>query len=554
MPLARPLSGALDVAPAREPGYEAWTLPRLVEDRAASLPDAPLLISGGDIWSGADLNREANRVARTLVRNGLQPGGRCAVMMTTSPAYIATWIGIAKAGGVEVPLNTAYRGDILRHVLTTAQVTIIVADAAFLPVIAEILPNCPTVQRCVLRGGAPADRARVPIPCVDFDASLVQDGSNLGVPVHFADPACIMFTSGTTGLSKGAVISHHQEVSFGATFREIVGMQADDVPYNYLPFFHIAGKFVFMGALLAGARMLLRERFSLSDFWPDVHRHGCTMCVSVGGVCNMLYGLPERPDDAKNPLRILYAVPIPHEIKPRFEHRFGVTLVEGYGSTESNIVSWTPPEGAPHGSCGRTSPWYDVSVVDEHDRELPAGQAGEIVVRGRGPSLLMQGYFGMPDKTLEVFRNQWFHTGDRGRFDDQGWLYFIDRIKDAIRRHGENISSYEVEQTVLRHPAVAEAAAVGIASELLEEDLKLVVVRRSQAALTELELLRWCVEQMPYFMVPRYIEFRTELPRTPTQKIRKVELREAGRDAPGIWDCEQHGFRVTRNGLTPLQK
>lgn len=534
--------------------YEKCVLHRILEDKAAAAPDAPFIHFDGAVQTLGELNGRANRIAAALQELGLRKGDRCAVMMENSTDYIATWLGIFKAGGVEVPMNSAYRGSILVHVLNTAGAGIVVADAGFAEVLAEALPECPAVRLCVMRqvgkGGQPERLASVETR--DFDRVVAGAPARPAVEVSFSDPACILFTSGTTGPSKGAIISHRQLVAFGVTYRTIVSATGDDVFYNYLPFFHVAAKFIFMASLLCDGRMVLRTRLSISDFWRDVREHGCTVTTAVGGVCNMLYAQPDRPDDADNPMRLIYAVPIPHEIKEQFEARFGLQMVEGYGATENNIISWTTvEEAAPRGSCGRPSPLYEIRVVDEHNRDLPAGEAGEIVVRGRTPYLLMDGYFGMPQETVTVFRQQWFHTGDRGRFDADGWLYFIDRMKDAIRRRGENVSSYEVEQTVLRHPAVAEAAAVAVPAEYQEDELKLVAVRREDSDLSEEELFTWCARMLPGFMVPRYIEFRQSLPRTPTQKIRKVELRAEGAGSHG-WDCQSHGYVITARGVKGL--
>ena len=536
--------------------FETCVLHRLLESKAEDAPAGRLIVGGTQALTRGELDDLANRVACALIEAGLGRGERCAVMMDNSGDYIGTWLGISKAGGVEVPLNTAYRGTILAHVLKTADVSIVIADASYASVLAEVLPDCPTIRLCIVRqtqtegGNEPPSLAG--LPTRSFASFLPATARRPDVDVHFSDPACILFTSGTTGVSKGAVISHRQLMAFGITYQTIVRATPDDVFYNYLPFFHVAAKFIFMAAVLSDARMVLRERLSINEFWSDVRRHSCTVTTAVGGVCNMLYARPDRPDDADNPMRLVYAVPIPHEIKSRFEDRFGVQLVEGYGSTECNIVSWTSvEEPAPWGSCGRPSPFYDVRIVDEYGRDLTDGTSGEIVVRGRTPYLLMDGYFGMPAETVEVFRQQWFHTGDRGRIDAAGWLYFIDRMKDAIRRRGENISSYEVEQTVLRHPDVAEAAAIAVPAQFQEDEMKLIVVRRAEATLTEEELFTWCADMLPGFMVPRLIEFKADLPRTPTLKIRKVELRAAN-DAAACWDCEEHGYRIKAHGIVKL--
>ena len=274
-----------------------------------------------------------------------------------------------------------------------------------------------------------------------------------------------------------------------------------------------------------------------------------TVTVAVGGICHMLYAEPRRPDDADNPLRMIYAVPNPHDVRADFLARFDLQMTEGYGSTEANIVAYTRPEEAtPKGAAGRAAPQYEIRIVDEMDREAPPGTSGEIVVRAKHPYILMEGYDDLPEATLAAFRNLWFHNGDRGHMDEAGYLYFHDRMKDAIRRRGENISSFEVERIVNKHPDVAETAAVAVAAEDGEDEVKVAVVRKPGAALTEEALLRHCVAEMPYFMVPRFIELKIDLPRTPTQKVRKVELRAEGITA-ATWDREAAGFTVTRDGL-----
>jgi crotonobetaine/carnitine-CoA ligase len=327
---------------------------------------------------------------------------------------------------------------------------------------------------------------------------------------------------------------------------------AGDVALNYLPLFHIAGRFVTVACLLSGAKMVLSPRFSVGSFWEEVRRHGVTTFVAVGGICHMLYSMPEREDDAENTIRAVYAVPAPAEIYDAFEERFGCKLVEAYGATETNLVVYTDLDESRKGSCGRpNSEYFDVRIVDADDEEVPTGTPGEILVRVRRPYLMMSGYYGLAEKTVEATRNLWFHTGDQAYRDDEGYVYFIDRVKDAIRRRGENISSFEVERLVTGHPEVSETAAIGVRSPLGEEDVKVVVVLKPGASLSHEELLRYCAEHMPYFMVPRYIEFVDALPRTPTEKVKKYELRQAGSGGvtADTWDREEHGLRVTRDGL-----
>jgi crotonobetaine/carnitine-CoA ligase len=260
----------------------------------------------------------------------------------------------------------------------------------------------------------------------------------------------------------------------------------------------------------------------------------------------MLNSQPPSPDDAGNPLRKIYAVPMPKEFRADFERRFGVTMQEAYGATEDGLVlstSWD--EAFPAGSCGKPCDLYDVDIVDENDMPCPPGVSGEIVVRPREPYAMMSGYFKMPEATLSAFRNLWFHTGDRGVKDDKGWFFFQDRMKDAIRRRGENISSYEVERVINAHPKVAESAVIPVPSELGEDEVKAVVILKEGETLDPAELVSFCEKGMARFAVPRFVEYLSELPRTPTQKIEKYKLRKAG-ITTSTWDRDKAGYRLGR--------
>jgi len=522
------------------------TLGRVLESRAAALPDHPFLRQGDAYWTYDELNRDANRLAHGLVARGLRPGDRVLVMMAGSQPLLVAWFALAKAGAVEVPVNTAYKGEMLLHLLRTARPRMVLADPAYLPQLLEVLPQVGGVELLLVNDAA-AGAAQATVAAV----MTGQPDTNLGLPIRGRDPSCVIFTSGTTGPSKGVVISHRHQLSFGVFFAEINRLQPADVAYNYLPFFHIAAKFLTLGPMAVNARMALEPVFSLSRFWPDVRRYGATLCVAVGGLCYMLRGQPPEPDDADNTLRAIYAVPVPAEFRAEFEARFGLELIEGYGSTESNLVAYSRPGETPPGSCGRPSPHFEIAILDEAGRRLPAGQPGEICVRNREPDTLLSGYLGLPEKTLELLRDLWLHSGDRGYLDDQGFLYFQDRLKDAIRRRGENISSFEVERLINRHPAVAESAVVALPSELGEDEVKAVVVLKPGQLLAPLELLEFCAATMPYFMTPRFIALRQALPRTPTQKVQKHELRREGR-TPDLWDREAAGYTVGRDGLRRL--
>lgn len=262
----------------------------------------------------------------------------------------------------------------------------------------------------------------------------------------------------------------------------------------------------------------------------------------------MLRGLPPSEFDNRNSLRLIYAVPRPTEFLEEFENRFQLEIAEGYGSTETNLVVYTDGQKTPAGSCGRSSPFFDVVIMDEAGHVLPPDTSGEICVRPHHPNTVMKGYLDMPDKTLEAFSNLWLHTGDRGYVDKNGFFYFQDRMKDAMRRRGENISSFEVERMVNAHPDVVESAVVAADSDLDEDEVLAVIVLKEKSNITNEQLLTFFVETMPYFMVPRYIRILDKLPRTPTQKVRKVELRAQG-VTEDTWDCVFAGMKVTKNGI-----
>ncbi|MGE0094206.1 MAG: AMP-binding protein [Alphaproteobacteria bacterium] len=509
-----------------------------------SWPERDFLLGRERRWTFGALNRHANQVARFLRERDVRPGDRVVVVMPASEAYLALWFAISKVGAVEVPINPAYRGELLRHLLLTAGMKLAIVDSAFrrdfdavnqgLPVFAEVVDASHVV----------------------YGADQIEklSDTNLSVPAQprRSDPACVIFTSGTTGLSKGVVMSHRHQMSFGLFFAEIVGFREDDIAYNFLPFFHIAAKFLTLGAMLSGGQMVLLPVFSRSRFWDDVREYKATLCVAVGGLCHLLNSAPETPADADNSLRLIYAVPVPWEFKESFENRFGLKFVEGFGGTESNLVAYSRlDEDTPRNSCGRVSPHFEMTIRDERGDECEPGQPGEFCVRPRHADTTMTGYLGLPEKSLEIMKDYWFHTGDRGWVDGNGYFFFMDRLKDAIRRRGENISSFEVERLLNGHPDVAECAVVPVPSELGEEEIRAVVVCREGATVDPEKLLRYAAEVMPHFMIPRFVEFRAELPRTPTLKVRKVELREQGITA-NTWDCEKAGFRITRDGLRKI--
>ena len=513
------------------------SLHSLLEMRADSAPEKTFAIFEGRETCYGELARDSLAFAARLCAQGVTSGDRVLSLMPSSEFYLGLWFAISRLGAIECPINPAYKGVLLRQLVETSQPSLCIVDSGF-------------VDEFIRSSGdlVPADRIVTP-----EEFLLLPQAPELPMTrMEARDTAAIIFTSGTTGRSKGVMTSHRQQLAFGQAFAEITGLTAGDTSYNFLPFFHIAAKFVALGTMLAGGRMLLRASFSVSNFWPDVRRHGATVCSAVGGLCHMLQSQPPSSSDSDNPMRMIYAVPVPWEFKEDFERRFGLTLVEGYGGTESNLVAYSrPEENTPRGSCGRPSPHFQIEIQDSEGKGVAAGEAGEICIRPRYPATMMNGYFNMPDKTVETIADLWFHTGDRGYLSSTGYLFFLDRLKDSIRRRGENISSFEVERILNGHESVAESAVVPVPSEMGEDEVKAFVVLKPGKQASAEELFRYAGANMAYFMVPRFIELREELPRTPTMKVKKADLRAEG-NGTGTWDCEAAGLRVTRSGLVSL--
>jgi crotonobetaine/carnitine-CoA ligase len=518
----------------------------ILADKARRHGDRTYFYHDGSACTYGQLEERANRLAAGLFSLGVVKGTVVCSLLNSSPDYLALWFGLSKAGAVEVPINTAYKGYLLEYILSFTEAETLILEEEYLERVAAIQEKLPRLKRLIVRGAGGGSANPTRFEALPFERLREAGDRPPEVTMEFSDPCAIVFTSGTTGPSKGAVIPVNFNYRFATRHAEIMRYTADDVLYNFLPFFHVAGKFQALAAMLVGGKMVLQEKFSVSRFWEEVRRYGVTGFLSVGGILHMLNSQPPRPDDSDNPIRKIYAVPIPKEFRAEFERRFGVTMQEAYGATEDGLVLSTVwEEPAPPGSCGRPCDLYEVDVLDENDMPCPAGVPGEIVVRSREPYAMMSGYFKMPEATLAAFRNLWFHTGDRGVKDEKGWFFFLDRMKDAIRRRGENISSYEVERVINAHPKVAESAVIPVPSEVGEDEVKAVVILKEGETLDPAELVAFCEANMARFAVPRYVEYIPELPRTPTQKVEKYKLRNAG-VTPSTWDREKAGYKLER--------
>lgn len=500
------------------------------EEKAALQPQAVLLkFRDGDLTYG-EVKELCDRTARGLAAHGVNQYDHVAVMLPNSPEFIGVILALAKLGAVAVPVNTSYKGDILAHVLASSDVSLLVADERYLPDVARITDQVPKLSSVVVRSDSRNGEGLggLGLKAVKLDALLSSRGELPKVRVRHGDLQAIMYTSGTTGLSKGAMVPHALALTDSLDFIRFMNYGSDETTYCPLPLFHAAGLWDgFMAAVLAGASIAVVERFSASRFWDDIRRFDANVCMSVFSMIPILQNQPVAPNEKDHPLRMFYMGK--SDLDAAFYERFGVHTPETYTSTEIGIGTASPYGEWREGSCGQVNSLrHEVRIVDELDREVPPGEPGEIVVRPKQPYVMFTGYYNNPRATMENFRNLWYHTGDRAYRDEEGYFYFVERMKDSIRRRGENISAFEIERTINNHPAVLESAAFAVPSEMEEDEVKVAVVVRSGDELAHEELAAFCEERMPAFMVPRFVEFVEELPRTPTGKVEKHELRNRG--------------------------
>ncbi len=531
------------------PDRADWTLGTILALRAATHPDAVYLDvpHSGKSFTFAETFELARRVGSGLIQRGHEKGDRVAIMLPNRAEYILSWLGTGVAGMAEVPINTAYQGTFFEHqIRTVAPSAAIVTDS-----LAQRFIDSADACRSVRRLFVVSDDAEVQdltikaLRAAGFEAepySNLLASEIVQLPeVTARDLASIFFTSGTTGLSKGVTMTHAHMVFEADECISLTRLTDADVYLSVGPLFHGNAQFLAAyPALLAGARFVLRERFSASRWSTWIRDSGATVTNFVGVMMDFVWKQPPAESDRDNRLRCVFAAPTASSIVEAFRARFGIeAFVEVFGLTETSMPIMSPYGVArPAGAAGKAvKDWFDVRLVDpETDEEVVEGEVGELVVRTRHPFTMSNGYFGMPDRTAEAMRNCWFHTGDGLRQDRDGWFYFVDRLKDSMRRRGENISSYEVEQALLQFPDVGECAVIAVPAdqEAGEDEVMAFVVPTAGATVDFRELWEYCDRQLPYFAVPRYLRIIESLPKTPSEKVQKSNLRDIGVDTSAV--------------------
>jgi carnitine-CoA ligase len=502
-----------------------WVAAELIADRAERWPDrVAVSTESGDISYGS-LRERASRVAGGLRTLGLDPGDRVATMLESDGDALAVWHGASWAGVIEAPINTELRGRFLEHQLSDCGARALVVDGRWLDRLDGL--ELPALEHVVVVGRPSADPPRGLI-VHPFGELLGHDPSPL-VRREETDVSCILYTSGTTGASKGVVHTNRSICWISQPYISRLSLTAADVGFSMFPLFHTMGRCAMVTtSLWVGCPVALRRRFSVSTFWDDVRRTGATWFGYFGAVVLFLWREPASAHDRDHRVRAAFGASAPADLRFPWQERFGFPLVEVYGSTELGLAACTTPESVKIGTMGLPVDHLELRVHDERDRPTPPGVRGEIVARPRHPSSIFSGYWNRPDDSLHAFRNLWFHSGDAGFLDEEGHLVFVDRLKDSIRRRGENISSFEVEDAVRTHPQVVECAAFGVPSEHGDDEVMVALVLEPATRLGIPAFFEHLFPLMPRYAVPRYVRVLAELPKTPSQRVRKIELREAG--------------------------
>lgn len=534
-----------------------WVLPRILRDRAAKFGDKLFLqYQDEKPYTFKEVNTLSNKIANGLIKIGVTKGDRVSVFLPNSADYVLIWFGILKAGGVLVPVNNAYKMDFLQFIIDNSDSKVSFVSDHYLERLALIQDRIPRVEKVIV---LPHNKEKA----IKYKGTIKQQlishkdflddapSEEPDIDIRFIDVARLQYTSGRTVWARGATKSHAGDYYSARGCVELLDVDETDTLLTTFPLYYSNALVLCVyPALIAGAKVAIYERFSTSHFWKWVKESGATVFNLLGAMNYFLWKQRPTIEEKEHRVRLALMSPAPHDILEQFMERFNLSVLEFFGMPETGVIAYTrPDEPFRIGSRGREAPGYEVKIVDhETDEELPRGDVGEIVVRPRIPNIMLYGYHKIYEEAVRDFRNLWFHTGDSGKMDEDGYLYFVDRIRPYIRRRGEDISSFEIERIIAQHHAVAEVAVIGIDSEegrFAEEEILAVIVNQPNTRLSCEALIKHCEERMPYFMLPRFIKFADELPKTANHVVQKQILKQQG-ITPDIWDLSKSLYKIKR--------
>ncbi len=499
--------------------YEQRVLGNILADRASRYAEQPFLTVGGRCYTFTEAYEISQAFARGLKRLGVAPGEPVLLMLNNSAEFVFSWFALMLLNATCVPVNTAYVGEMLAYVVGDVKARIVITSVDLAPAISGLsAEQRGELTTMIVSNGCAGPSA---LDILAWEDLMITSGAPVQASAHPGDRAFICYTSGSTGPSKGVIVPHSQVLQTVQTFINAVGMTPEDTIFSPLPLFHgMSRSMAVLPALFLGAQVHLAARFSASSFWADVRNADATISTTIFTIPPILKSRPHTDDDRNHKVRVMFNAH--HDLE--FEERFGVRLVEAYGMTEVSLPISTVYPQRVLGASGKPGDEWEAMLVDDRGLAVPAGSVGELLLRPRKPGLMMDGYFNKPEATLSAFRGLWFHTGDLMRVGEDGYYFYAGRMKERIRRRGENISAHEVEIIAARHPEIVECAVLGVPAGDFEDDVYLIAVLRNEDAISAAQLHTWLASKLPKFMVPRYIEFRSHLPKTGSAKIERHAL------------------------------
>lgn len=514
----------------------------LIEKAVLSNPDKIFMYFEDESITYQDLDLSINKRANYFLSAGIGRGDKVALFLPNCPEFLYIWFGLAKIGAIMVPINTGCKGAEAEYIINHSDSRMVVVSSNYLDIVLGITDKCAKVESIVLTDGV--SRPEIPIMGDVAETCPVEvPHSDIGDD----DPVCILYTSGTTGVPKGCVLSNDYYTLTGQQWGACNSITSEDRLFTYLPLFHMnAQSTTTMAALVHRASIVLIPRFSSSQFWAQIDKYQATIFNYIGATLAFIENLPESPMDTKHTsLKRIYGGGANGEQLKRVQERYNLTATEGYGSTEDciSITNYYLDGPRKLGSIGKAAQGRQAKIVDDDDNELPPNRNGEIVTKGKP---MMLEYFKEPEATAQAMRGGWFHTGDNGYRDEQGFFYFSERKKDIIRRAGENISAVEVENVIKSHPKIMDAAAIGVPDKIRKEEVKVYVILEpgeTEESVPPMHIIRFASDKLACFKIPRYIEYRDrDFPRTPTNKVQKHELKKEKDDlTEGCFDHAKAG-------------
>lgn len=550
------MAGLTPIAPDAVPPREDCVLRDMLEHRARLHPERDCIRfwhergRAPEVWSYAELLARVRTRACALAQAGMRQGAHVLCWMGNGPDLLVTWFAINYLGAVYIPLNTAARGLSLAQILENADARLMIAHPALVERLREIDHGALRDVLTIAGDGEPTAIPGLTIAPLRDPAGIDETALALEAPIRPFDVQAVMYTSGTTGAPKGVLFTYIQHYTMGPEAIEAIG--PEDCCMIAGPIFHCGSTLYVHASLARGATMAMIPEFRTGDFWQAIRDTGSTVVLLLGVMANFLLKAPADAKDRDHPLAKVYIVPFGDDA-PRFRERFGAALYTVYNMTEIASPLIAGPgigeDGKDAGLAGTPRAPFELRIVDDNDIPVARGSVGELVIRSHRPWALFAGYYRNPQATAESMRNGWFHTGDAFRQDDQGRYFFVDRIKDVIRRRGENISSFALEAEITAHPAVREAVAVAVASEETEDEVLAIVTPVAGETVDPAELVAFLAARVPHFMVPRYIRVTQDLPKTASGKLQKHALRHDG-VTPDTFDRDAAGIRLKRERLS----